>query len=134
MKRTFFSLASLGLAACHAVTLGPAPLPASARPTAATQSEYRAIGTEPFWDLVIGHDLVFTDRGTGVSVVEQAPPNILAAAKKTYRGGQIEVTIAHTKCSDGMSDRVYPDTVTLRVEGRPYRGCGAPAAFFARAN
>jgi len=31
-----------------------------------------------------------------------------------------------------MSERIYPDTVNISVEGRPYRGCGAPAAFFAQ--
>jgi len=42
------------------------------------------------------------------------------------------VTIVHSRCSDGMSERVYPDTVNLMVDGRPYRGCGAPRAFFSQ--
>jgi heat shock protein HslJ len=29
-----------------------------------------------------------------------------------------------------MSDRSYPDTVNVTVDGRAYRGCGANAAFF----
>jgi hypothetical protein len=31
-----------------------------------------------------------------------------------------------------MSDRSYPDTVSVTVDGRAYRGCGANSAFFAR--
>ena len=40
------------------------------------------------------------------------------------------MNIVHAACSDGMSDRSYPDTVNVTVDGRPYRGCGANAAFF----
>ena len=42
------------------------------------------------------------------------------------------MNIVHRPCSDGMSDRTYPDTVNVTVDGRAYRGCGADAAFFAR--
>ena len=38
----------------------------------ASQASYRAIGTEPFWDLQIGRDMVFTDRGNNISVVHRA--------------------------------------------------------------
>ena len=41
------------------------------------------------------------------------------------------MNIVHRQCSDGMSDRTYPDTVHVRVDGRQrYRGCGAPIAYF----
>ena len=95
------------------------------------ETSYRAIGTEPFWDLEIGRDLIFTDRGNNVSVSQPAPQPIQGVAGPTYRTDRLEVNIVHRQCSDGMSDRSYPDTVDVRVDGRQrYRGCGAPIEYF----
>ena len=93
---------------------------------------YRAIGTEPFWDLTIegGGVMVFTDRGNGVSVIEPTPPVRIEAGGEIFAGKRLRVSVSRANCSDGMSDRVYPDTVSVLVDGRPYRGCGAPIAFF----
>ena len=96
------------------------------------QASYRAIGTEPFWDLEIGRELVFTDRGNDMRVVQQTPRPINGTAGEIYRTQRLEVNIVHSRCSDGMSDRTYPDTVQLRVDGREYRGCGAPIEFFSQ--
>jgi heat shock protein HslJ len=94
------------------------------------QGNYRAIGTEPFWDLEIGRDLVFTDRGNNVSVRQPTPRPINGTAGEIYRTQRLEVNIVHSQCSDGMSDRTYPDTVQVYVDGRLYRGCGAQRSFF----
>lgn len=95
------------------------------------ETTYRAIGTEPFWDLEIGRDLIFTDRGNNISVSQPAPRPINGVAGETYQTSRLEVNIVHRQCSDGMSDRSYPDTVDVRVDGRQrYRGCGAPIAYF----
>ena len=103
--------------------------PAPAYPSGETS--YRAIGTEPFWDLEIGRDLIFTDRGNNVSVSQPAPAPIQGTAGPTYRTDRLEVNIVHRQCNDGMSDRSYPDTVDIRVDGRQrYRGCGAPIEYF----
>jgi uncharacterized membrane protein len=109
--------------------------PRQAPPPIANDREapYRAIGTEPFWDLTIGRDLIFTDRGNGLSVSEPAPPPRRGVAGETYQSRRLTVKIVHTSCSDGMSDRVYPDTVSVTVDGHSYRGCGAPTVFFTRA-
>lgn len=98
----------------------------------AGQASYRAIGTEPFWDLEIGQNLTFTDRGNNISVVHPAPPPVNGTAGPIYRTPRLEVTITRTPCSDGMSERTYPDTVQVYVDGRLYRGCGAPIAFFSQ--
>ena len=94
------------------------------------QASYRAIGTEPFWDLQIGRDLVFTDRGNNISVSQPAPAPIQGTAGPIYRTPRLEVNIVRRECSDGMSDRMYPDTVQVYVDGRLYGGCGAPIQFF----
>jgi uncharacterized membrane protein len=96
------------------------------------ETSYRAIGTEPFWDLEIGQSLTFTDRGNNVSVVQRTPQPINGTAGEIYRTQRLEVNIVHSRCSDGMSDRTYPDTVQVYVDGRQYRGCGAPIAFFSQ--
>jgi uncharacterized membrane protein/heat shock protein HslJ len=107
---------------------GQPTYPAPGYPTG--QANYRAVGNEPFWDLEIGQNLTFTDRGNNVSVVQATPQPINGTAGEIYRTQRLEVNITHTHCSDGMSDRSYPDTVNVYVDGRQYRGCGAPIAFF----
>ncbi len=109
---------------------GQPTYPAPGYPTG--QATYRAIGTEPFWDLEIGRDLVFTDRGNNISVTQRAPAPINGTAGPIYRTQRLEVNITRTPCSDGMSDRTFPDTVQVYVDGRLYRGCGAPIAFFSQ--
>ncbi|MCY7281737.1 MAG: META domain-containing protein [Sphingomonas bacterium] len=128
---------ALGLAACQTDPYGPPgtpePYPApnpGPTPSAGEQGNYRAIGTEPFWDLAIGRNLVFTDRGNNVEVVQPTPPAQTGIAGDTYTTRRIRLNIVHARCSDGMSDRTYPDTVQVTVDGRLYRGCGASAAFF----
>lgn len=95
------------------------------------EATYRAIGTEPFWDLEIGREMIFTDRGNNVSVSQPTPTPIQGIAGPTYRTERLEVNIVHRQCNDGMSERNYPDTVDVRVDGRQrYRGCGAPIEYF----
>ena len=97
-----------------------------------SQGGYRAIGTEPFWDLEIGRDMVFTDRGNNATVRQPTPRPINGTAGEIYRTQRLEVNIVHSQCSDGMSDRTYPDTVQVYVDGRLYRGCGAQSSFFSQ--
>jgi heat shock protein HslJ/uncharacterized membrane protein len=117
------------------------PYPGPGQPTTPAPSfpsgetTYRAIGTEPFWDLEIGRDLIFTDRGNNISVSQPAPQPIQGTAGPIYRTDRLEVNIVHRQCSDGMSERSYPDTVDVRVDGRQrYRGCGAPIEYFNQTN
>lgn len=147
MARTLWLMPlALGLAACEAYpgSYDPEPYPAPYPPAAPFPPEpyppapypggpasYRAIGTEPFWDLEIGGELVFTDRGNGISVRQPAPLPIATSNGETWRTPRIQATVTRIRCSDGMSDRTYPDTVEVLVDGRRYRGCGAPTAWFA---
>lgn len=105
----------------------PEPYPPQPYPTpypAPVGSDYRASGTEPFWDLIIGRDMVFNDRGTGLTIAEPTPPVVNGVAGPIYRGRRLEVNIVRQQCNDGMSDRRYPDTVQVYADGRLYRGCG----------
>lgn len=104
---------------------------AAIEPPPPAAEPYRAIGTEPFWDLTIGREMVFTDRGTDLVVVQPTPRPIHGFAGDIYQTPRLNVNIVHARCSDGMSDRVYPDSVQVTVDGRQYKGCGASAEWFA---
>ncbi len=121
---------ALGLAACQTAPYPTETYPAPYPGPPVDRGDYRAIGTEPFWDLTIGQRLTFTDRGNNVSVSEVTPPVRNGIAGEMYEGRRLRVNIVHSRCSDGMSDRSYPDTVQVTVDGRRYNGCGAAASFF----
>lgn len=132
---------AFGLAACQTYPSEPYGPPAYAEPArapypgpAADHGDYRALGTEPFWDLTISRNLVFTDRGSNVSVVQPTPPVRASITGANYTTPRIRVNIVQSRCNDGMSDRTYPDTVQVTVDKRLYRGCGAPASFFVQAD
>ena len=127
--RTALLFASLAaLTGCEGYGPMPPPPPLTPNPPGGV---YRAVGTEPFWDLTIDErQMIFTDRGNNVQVAQQTPRVIIGIAGEIYQTPRLNVNIVHGRCSDGMSDRTYPDSVTVRVDGREFRGCGAPIAFF----
>ena len=111
MKRlaSLFALASAG--AC-------APLPPPPPPP------YHAVGTEPFWNLLIDeHDVTFTQPDA--QPIRQPTPQVIHGfAGEIYNTPRIHVNIVHGQYSDGMSDRVYPDKVQVDVDGKRFNGCG----------
>lgn len=115
------ALAFLLLAACAPVAAPPPP-----------QEPYRAIGTEPFWSLTIDQQrMVFIEANApGVEIAQPTPRPIHGFAGDIYQTPRIHVNIVHARCSDGMSDRIYPDSIQLTVDGRQFRGCGAPQGWF----
>lgn len=102
------------------------PLAACATVAGPGSQSYRAIGTEPFWALEIGpREMVFTEANApGVRIVQPTPKPIIGVAGEIYRTPRIGVNVVHDHCSDGMSDRVYPDRIQLRIDGRSFEGCG----------
>jgi uncharacterized membrane protein len=85
---------------------------------------YHAVGTEPFWDLLIDEHHV-TFRLAGQEPVAQPTPAVIHGfAGEIYQTPRINVNIVHGTCSDGMSDRVYPDKVQVRVDDHQFNGCG----------
>jgi uncharacterized membrane protein len=107
-----------------AALLAPALLAACVPPPPPPAAPYRAIGTEPFWNLLIDeHDITFT-QPDAQPIRQRIPQMIHGFAGEIYQTPRINVNIIHARCSDGMSDRVYPDKVEVRVDGRPFQGCG----------
>ena len=101
----------------------PAPPPITPNPPGGV---YRAVGTEPFWDLTIDErQMIFTDRGNSAPPIAAPTPRvIIGVAGEIYQTPRLSVNIVHARCSDGMSDRVYPDKVQVNVDGRSFQGCG----------
>ena len=85
---------------------------------------YHAVGTEPFWNLLIDeHNITFTQPDA--QPIRQPLPRVIhGIAGEIYQTPRINVNIVHAQCSDGMSDRVYPDKVQVTVDGRRFDGCG----------
>ena len=132
--KMIFALAplALGLAACQTALLSSQPGPAPYPDSPSNEGGYRAIGTEPFWELTIGRAMTFNDVGSATVVSEPTPRVRNGVAGKMYQGRRLSVNVVHAKCSDGMSERVYPDRVSVTVDGRRFDGCGAQSGFYAR--
>ena len=116
-----------GLSLTGCATVPPAP--------AEQAASYRALGTEPFWSLTLdGREMVFTEAAVpGSRIAEPQPRAIHGFAGDIYQGRRINLNIVHGQsCSDGMSDRVYPDKVQVRVDDRSFEGCGGPPTPSAR--
>jgi heat shock protein HslJ len=118
MKKIILTMAtaSLLLSACQTV------------PEAGNTSDrtsYKALGTEPFWSLTLADGVMtFTDAGNEeeVRVTDyQARPSFNGWR---YVSAKITADVTFSRCSDGMSERIYKDTVTVKVGEREYKGCG----------
>lgn len=107
-----------------AFMLAPALL--FALPTAAQsdRAPYRALGTEPFWSLTIDGRTIRYEPASGRPISVAKPRPIVGINGELYRTQRITVDITHTRCSDGMSDRVYADTVRVRIGRQALDGCG----------
>jgi len=102
----------------------PALLAGCAPPPPPHAAPYHAVGTEPFWNLLIDeHDVTFT-QPDAQPIRQRTPQVIHGFAGEIYQTPRMNVNIVHARCSDGMSDRVYPDKVQVTVDGRRFDGCG----------
>ena len=118
MKQLAFLIPALALTACMAP---PPPPPITPNPPGGA---YRAVGTEPFWGLTIDErQMVFT-QPDAQPVAQPTPKVIVGFAGEIYQTPRLNVNIVHVPCSDGMSDRTYPDKVQVTVDGRRFDGCG----------
>ena len=111
MKRLLTIALAASLGGCLSVPPPPPP-------------PYHALGTEPFWNLLIDeHNLTFV-QPEAAPITQPTPKVIVGFAGEIYQTPRINVNIVHASCSDGMSDRTYPDKVQVTVDGRRFEGCG----------
>jgi len=88
----------------------------------------RFSGTEPFWGgQVSGGSLTYTtpDNPDGARIaVERFAGRGGLSFTGTFEDADFEMTVTPLECSDGMSDRIYPFTVTLKMGDDLREGCG----------
>lgn len=115
---------------------GAAVTPTAVAPTTARQAPFdaiaadetiRLVGNEPFWGgTVRAGELVYTtpenQAGETVAVRRFAGNNGLGFSG-SLRGAPLDLTVTPGKCSDGMSDRSYPFTATLKLGDEQRNGC-----------
>lgn len=88
-----------------------------------------ARGTEPFWAIEVdGSRLVWKtpDQPEGVAVLTERRFERDGVRYVARDADAFELAIAPGRCSDGMSDLVYPFTATWTRGARTWRGCALP--------
>ena len=105
---------------------GPAPPTTSAALTEEPgEVVYKALGTEPGWALTVRENAMLYQGADGTTRLIEATPPGFAPRTGTYRSGRLAITIASGPCSDGMSNHVWRDKVTVALaSGGAARGCG----------
>lgn len=88
----------------------------------------RFTGTEPFWGgSVSGTMLTYSTpedpEGTAIAV-ERFEGRGGLAYSGSLDGADFEMAVTPLECSDGMSDRTYPFTITLQIGAEQRNGCG----------
>lgn len=117
----------------------PSPRPdvENASPESQAIRTYTARGNEPFWLVQIDAtearwntpDHVASDVFTGLARTTRADGFDVSA---TREGSALALSAKAALCRDSMSGLPYPDTVTVRLDGADYRGCGGdPRALLA---
>lgn len=82
---------------------------------AAQPAPYHALGTEPFWSLTIDATTIRYRPAEGRGITVAKPRALVGRNGARFQTRPLTVLIRHTRCSDGMSDRTYRDTVTIRL-------------------
>ena len=86
---------------------------------------YRAVGQSADWTLIIDDRFITFIGAPGQQpLLQPAPKPIIGFAGEIYQTPRINVNIVHAQCSDGRTNRAYPDRVQVDVDGRRYNGCG----------
>lgn len=88
---------------------------------------YFALGTEPFWNVEINDRWINFHDAAGTRLRVANPGARPSFNGERYVTPTISVDVTHQRCTDGMSDRHYRDTVSVDVDGRHLSGCGGPA-------
>lgn len=122
---------ALPLAACQAGPEGPngttRDTMGEAFSAIGSEETVQFTGTEPFWGgKVAGSTLTYStpENVDGVTItVERFAGNNGLGYSGTLEGQSFDMAITPGECSDGMSDRTYPFTVTLEIGEEQRSGC-----------
>ena len=114
----------------------PAPIPSASQlaretPAPAVPARFTALGTEPFWAAKVdGERLIYItpeDQAGQAIPVTRRTDGAFVELKGTLAGQRLALTIFAGRCSDGMSDTVYPFAVRRRLGDDEQRGCAKPS-------
>jgi uncharacterized membrane protein len=124
------------LAGMMGVALAAGCQPAQDKQPGSPQAAFAAIGedetiwitgTEPFWGgTITGERLLYTtpDNQAGESIRVKRFAGNSGLGFTGQRGGRpLDLTITRGACSDGMSDRRYPYTASLKLDAELRSGC-----------
>lgn len=94
--------------------------------------DFRALGQEPGWQLEIrmGAEMRLTyDYGEGTAITPATRAQVdSSSGTRTYSAhtetNDLRVVIVPVPCTDSMSGRPFPATVSVTLNNRVFRGCG----------
>lgn len=94
-------------------------------------ADFRGIGNEPGWELVIWWDRMRLRYDYGASELEvplTGPENLAdeigSRFQGEFEGRSLEAVLRPGPCQDSMSDQVFETRVTVSLDGRSFQGCG----------
>ena len=91
--------------------------------------KFFAIGTEPFWSVEINrHDTIILNMPDWTQPLRA---KISSKNEGVYSAvsDSLQVAVLPYFCSDGMSDFIYTNKVTVTHRGKTYKGCGMATPF-----
>ena len=96
-------------------------------------ADFRAIGNEPGWTLLLGADFLVLDVDYGLKHYEfRTPePDVDVEAQLTRyqvsgNGQDLLLELGGQPCQDSMSGEFFPTRVRIHFNGRWLHGCGRP--------
>lgn len=85
---------------------------------------FRARGNEPFWSVTVADGRMVYERAGGPTFSVREPAREQTEIGHIWRTPRLTVEVMHQRCSDGMSDLVYPADVRVTADGEALSGCG----------
>jgi uncharacterized membrane protein len=102
---------------------GNEAVPAAGNTAAAAEPPYRASGTEPFWSLMIGEQMVY-DSADGPDITVATPRSQPTRSGPRYVTTQMTVHINQfRRCTEASGEERH-DTVTVTIGAQTVTGCG----------
>lgn len=123
----FLAIAAMSLTSCSALPSNPREAAEERFSGIGSDETIKLVGTEPFW----GGDI---SSGSFVYSTPENPDGVRIEVKKFaglsglgysgfVDGKAIDLAITVGDCSDGMSDRRFPFTATLKIGEELRKGC-----------
>jgi uncharacterized membrane protein len=88
------------------------------------EEPFRARGNEPFWSVTVANGRMTYARAGEAGFSVRTPARQETEIGYLWRTPRLTVEVMHQRCSDGMSDMLYPADVRVTVGGEELRGCG----------